>query len=380
MKKRMKPATTKIFGQPSWMISSDHVSAAITEIGGHVGPVQFRLDGRVIEPFSVAPWAEEVVPPGTPAILRVLRGDFFCAPFGGNETPWRGEKHPPHGDSANARWRFESCAGGTLRLSLRTRTRPGKIDKLVELREGETNIYCRHVLTGMEGPMSFGHHAMLKFPDAEGSGILSTSRLLHGQVAPRPFELPASGGYQCLKAGSAITRLDRVETADGKRADLRRYPARRGFEDLVMLVHEAEPDFAWSAVTFPNERYVWFSLKDPRVLRSTVLWISNAGRHYPPWSGRHAGVMGIEDVTSYFHYGLAESVRPNPVSRLGFPTCLKLKISAPLTVSYIMGVAAIPTGFGEVRAIRREAGSIVIESREGLRVRTAVDSGFLAGC
>ena len=89
-----------------------------------------------------------------------------------------------------------------------------------------------------------------------------------------------------------------------------------------MVVHEATPDFAWTAVTFPAQRYVWFALKDPRVLRSTVLWHSNGGRHYPPWNGRHVNVLGMEDVTTYFHFGLAESARPNSISRRGFPTCL----------------------------------------------------------
>jgi len=378
MMKISSPKKSKVFGQPSWRIASDKVSAAITEQGGHLAPVKFQLGRRIVEPFSIAPWAEEKLSGGTPALLRSLRGDFFCAPFGGNDTPYRGEKHPPHGESANSRWQQEpSPAGQPLHLSLRTLARAGRIDKFIGLRKGETNLYCRHVISRMDGPMSFGHHAMLKFPEAEGSGTISTSRILYGQVAPVPFELPDARGYQRLKPGSLITRLDRVETSDGKPADLRRYPARQGFEDLIMLVHESEPDFAWTAVVFPKEGYVWFSLKDPGVLRSTVFWISNGGRHYPPWNGRHLGVMGIEDVTSYFHYGLAESARPNPVSRAGFATCVKLKKSVPFTVSYIMGVAAIPAGFGRVQSIQREPGGIVLSSPEGIRIKTKVDTKFL---
>jgi len=371
----------KILGQPSWQISSDKVMAAITEQGGHLAPVTFRLGRRSVEPFSVAPWAGEKMAGNTPAILRSLRGDFFCAPFGGNDTPYRNEKHPPHGDSANSRWQFESCEsnsmGHTLHLSLQTTSRKGRIDKFIGLRDGETNLYCRHVISQMEGPMNFGHHAMLKFPGEEGAGLLSTSRILYGQVAPVPFESPANRGYQCLKPGSGIRRLDRVETSDGRHVDIGRYPSRQGFEDLVMLVHESEPDFAWTAVVFPQERYVWFSLKDPGVLRSTILWISNGGRHYPPWNGRHLGVMGIEEVTSYFHYGLAESVRRNPVNRKGFATCVNLRKRDPLTVSYIMGIAAIPEGFGRVKTIRREPGGIGISSSDGIQIKTAVDTKFL---
>ena len=95
-------------GQPSWRIASPHVEAFVTELGGHLGPVSFRLGGKRIEPYSVAPWAEERIDPATPNILRVLRGDFFCMPFGGNETPYRGERHPVHGETANARWELKS--------------------------------------------------------------------------------------------------------------------------------------------------------------------------------------------------------------------------------------------------------------------------------
>ena len=80
---------------------------------------------------------------------------------------------------------------------------------------------------------------MLKFPDAPGSGRISTSRLRHGQVAPLPLEDPAKRGYSALRPGAAFRRLDRVPAAAGGTTDVSRYPARRGFEDLVMLVHEA---------------------------------------------------------------------------------------------------------------------------------------------
>ena len=376
--KPKRPSKLTILGQPSWQLSSDKVTAAVTEQGGHLAPVKFHLAGRVVEPFSVAPWAREKLQPGTPAMLKSLRGDFFCAPFGGNETSWRGEKHPPHGDPANAKWKLRSFEGGQVwsawHWTMKTTSRPGRVHKSIRLKTGETNLYCRHVFSEMEGPMSFGHHAMLKFPEAPGSGIVSTSRILFAQVAPEPVESPAGGGYQSLKPGSRFTRLRRVATPDGQFADLEKYPARRGFEDLVMLVHESEPDFAWSAVAFPKERYVWFSLKDPRILRSTI--ISNAGRHYPPWNGRHARVMGIEDVTSYFHYGLAESANPNPVSRMGYATCMKLKKAAPLTVNYIMGVAAIPAKFGRVRSITR-APTLIRFSRSPSKSRTSShDSGL----
>jgi hypothetical protein len=146
-----------------------------------------------------------------------------------------------------------------------------------------------------------------------------------------------------------------------------------------MLTADPALTLAWSAVTFPLQRYVYFALRDPRVLRHTILWISNGGRHYPPWSGRHTAVMGIEDTTSYFHYGLAESVKANPLNRRGIPTALTLHPRKPTAVSYIFGVAAIPKGFDRVAEIREHRTGVELVSPSGQRVRCAVDLGWLRG-
>jgi hypothetical protein len=378
-----RSATRIVFEQPSWRLASANVEAFVTVMGGHLGPVTFDRKGKKLQPYSVAPWAEEATDPSLPPILQVLRGDFFCLPFGGNGTPCRGEKHPVHGETANARWQLESMAaqGGRtcLHLSLRTKVRPGRVDKRIWLMDGENVVYSQHVISGMSGRMNLGHHAMLKFPDVPGSGLISTSRFVCGQVFPQAFELPEKGGYSWLKPGAEFDSLKKVPSLDGKTADLSRYPARRGFEDLVMLVSDAKAPFAWTAVTFPKQRYVWFALKNPRILPQTVFWISNGGRHYPPWNGRHVNVMGLEEVCSNFHFGLAESLRPNPISAKGFPTCLALDPEKPLVVPYIMGVAGIPSGFDRVASITAAAGgrAVVLRSDNGKTAQARVHLDLL---
>lgn len=374
-------ALRTIHGQPSWRLASNTVEAFVTQTGGHLGPVTFKLGNRKVQPYSVAPWCTEKTPASLPPLLKALRGDFFCLPFGGNATPYRGEKHPPHGETANARW---SCVAhlnerGThcLHLALDTKIRRGHVDKVLFLRDGHQAIYSRHVLSGFQGPMDLGHHAMLKFPDAPGSGIISTSAFVYGQVFPEAFENPAQGGYNSLKAGATFDSLARVPMANGERADLTRYPARRGFEDLVMIVADEKLPFAWTAVTFPKEGFVWFALKNPRLLRHTIFWISNGGRHYAPWSGRHVNVLGLEEVTANFHYGLAESANPNPIARKGYPTALHLRPDEAITIPYIMGVAAIPKGFDRVKKIFREKDGIHLVAGNGKTAKAAVAMEFL---
>ena len=148
---------------------------------------------------------------------------------------------------------------------------------------------------------------------------------------------------------------------------------------MLMLVGASDAALGWTAVTFPRERYVWFALKDPRVLRQTILWISNGGRHYAPWNGRHVNVMGLEEVTAYFADGLAPSARPNALTRRGYATSLMFNPRRPTVVNYIMAVAAIPAGFARVADITAAADgqSVVLHGAGGRSVRAPLDVDFL---
>ncbi len=84
------------------------------------------------------------------------------------------------------------------------------MDKRIWLVEGQNTIYSQHVITGMSGPMNLGHHAMLRFPDTPGSGLVSTSRFVYGQVFPGAFERPEDRGYSWLKPGAEFKSLNRV--------------------------------------------------------------------------------------------------------------------------------------------------------------------------
>lgn len=380
----MKPTRKSVFSQPSWRIATRDVEAWLTETGGHLGPVAFRLSGRTVRPFHVAPWHGENLPRQTPPIIRVLRGDFFCMPFGGNGTVFGKERHPVHGEPANLRWKLASFQQDKhhtrLRAGVATRVRKGRVEKTIELRPKQHAIYQRHVVSGMSGPITIGHHAMLRFPDEPGSGVVSTSRFTFGAVYPEPTERPENRGYSILKPAAEFQTLERVPTITGEITDLSRYPARRGFEDIALVAADTSLPFAWTAVVFPAQRFAWFALKDPRVLASTIFWFSNAGRHYPPWNGRHVSVMGLEEVTSAFHPGLAESVAPNLLSRRGIKTVVDLDPNRPLVVNYIMAVADIPTGFDRVTDIVSAGdGAVRLLSDAGHAVQAPVDLSWLRG-
>jgi hypothetical protein len=368
----------KIQGQDSWALRTKNVEAAVTCQAGHLAPVRFRLGRRWVEPFEIAPWAEEELAAGTPQVLRVMRGDFFCMPFGGNQSVWRGEKHPPHGETANACWKLESAGADQLHVSLQTSIRLGKVDKYIRLIPGHTAIYVRHIISKMTGPMCFGHHPILTVPEGVTARV-SLSPFRFGRVFPGQFENPAQGGYSTLKPGAKFNSLNIVPRLDGGEADLSFWPAREGYEDLVQIAASPKNPLAWTALTLPDKRYVWFALKDPRVLPTTVIWMSNGGRHYVPWNGRHRRAIGLEEVVSNFHYGLAESAKPNGWTRAGVTTTVRLDPRQPLVINYIMAMAEIPRGFDVVKTIQIDAGKKLAKlvSKSGKKVFTKVDASFL---
>jgi len=339
-----------IQGQPSWLFSSPDVEAFITRQGGHLGPVRFRIGrDRWVSPLSVAPWAEEPLAPDMPELFRVLRGDFFCMPFGA------GPGQPLHGETANAAWTLVSNEPGRMELSLATTVQPGCVNKIIELLPGHSAVYQTHVITGMTGSMSFGHHAMLKLA-ADAGARISMSPFKIGKVLSAPFKDPTQDGYSILKPGAKFQSLSRVPQIDGKMADLSVYPARAGYEDLVQMESDTALPFAWTAAVNPTEGYVWLGVKNPRVLPATVFWISNGGRYYAPWNGRHSGVIGLEEVTG------------KPV-----------KLKTPLVVRYMMAMAAIPRGFDIVKSVEpaKNGKTVKLTARSGKTVTMPLNVGFV---
>jgi hypothetical protein len=377
-----RPALVRtIHGAPSWRITNDVVEAWVARDGGHLGPVSFKTPLGQIQPYSVAPWLPSEVGRNLPRVLRSLRGDFFCLPFGASGDPWHHETHPLHGETAEARWRYVSRlrSGDRTELvaQLKLRIRPGLVTKRIRIVLGQTVVYSSHEISGMDGPMCIGHHAMLRFPDRESSGHIACSGFRFGQVRPANGDDRSRFGNQSVLRPSATFRsLRRVAQKRAGYADLTRFPTRERFDDVVLLATRRTQRFAWFTVTFPKERYLWFSLKNTRLLASTLLWLSNGGFQVPPWDGRHRPVMGIEEITGFFDFGLKASAEPNTLSRRGVPTVLTLDSHRTLRIPYVMGIVCLPAGFERVRRVDFEPHHIRFWANSRMSIRQALDWSF----
>ena len=378
-----------VHNQSSFLLANEVVSIAITKRGGHMAPVTFAgSDDQQITPYYISPWQDEKSEDMPADVLVPLRGDFFCMPFGGNGTEWRGEKHPPHGETATGLWSFvddrTSKPGvSQLTLALDTHLRKGRVTKEISLREQHPVVYQRHTVEGFVGPTPVGHHATLAMPDDVETFTISTSPFRIGMTNPGVFSDPACGEYQLLAIGKTFGDLKEIPTLLKEPAciDCSRLPLRRGFSDLFAVVADIEAlngTPAWSAAVNTKEHWVWFSLRDPHKLPTTAFWLENHGRHSFPWNGRNQ-CLGLEDICGFFADGLAASVKENSLSDQGVATAITCSDATPVDIRSIQGAVSVPTTFDRVEEIIFGDDEIMLRAEGAQSVTVPLNYKFVLG-
>ena len=361
-----------VHGEPSFHLATPELDLSVTARGGHLAPVVFHLPGRDVSPYALAPW-QPAEYPEIPPLLSVLRGDFLCLPFGGQVAG------PPHGDPANANWTLLAGSADSLRLAMKTTDTGASVEKILSTRQGQNAVFAEHRISNLDGDFSYGSHPVLDLSGLRNeAGRVTVSPFRWASVFPGPFSNPADGETQALAEGGRFSDLRQVPLAAGGTTDLTRYPARRGNDDLVMMVNEPateEQPFAWSAVVLDG--YVWFSLKNPEDFPATMFWLSNGGRTAAPWNGRHIGRLGVEEVCSYFANGVDMS-RQDLLAAEGIPTTRHFKRDEIVSLRTIQAVAAVNTTFGAVSKILPVGeNQVMIEGEHGSKITAPVDWTFL---
>jgi hypothetical protein len=345
---------------------------------GHVRSLEIAQADRIIEPLHTAPWVEDaaiVEDRGIDQVLRSLSGDFFCAPFGLSDL----EDAPAHGWAANAGWRpidvREGQPGRTVaRFELGRTVLGAKLVKELSLRDGHPFLYERHIFIGGKGALPVANHAMTRF---DASGSLSFSPKLFAETPETALEPDPSRGRSRLRYPSQFTDLTKAPLADGGFADLTRYPIASAHEDFVSLVENPENPLGWAAALRPDKRDLFLSLKNPKDYPITMMWFSNGGRDYPPWNGRHRGVLGLEEGRTYAGHGHRASIADNAWSRRGVITALTLDPNGEVEVRNVIGGAAIPTGWSKIISVVAEPSRLTIVDRDGGSLSAPFDAAFL---
>ncbi|WP_404536667.1 hypothetical protein [Bradyrhizobium ottawaense] len=344
---------------------------------GHIASLAIDADGQRLCPLHRAPWINDPEIQRTEEIalsLRRLSGDFFCAPFGRSDV----EESPGHGWSANSEWvlvdvkRLGSRVTATYEL-----LRPimgAKLFKELSLVDHHPFLYQKHTFEGGRGRLSAGHHPMVHM---SAGGSLSFSPKRWAQTNDNPIETDPKRGRHALRY-PASADLGSFPLAKGGTVDLRRYPPAEGHEDFVTLVEAANSKFGWSAALRSGERDVVLFLKDPGELPVTMLWMSNAGRDYSPWLGRHRGVLGIEDGCCYLNAGHAAALASNSLSEAGIPTNFELHETGTASFRHVIGAWVAPPTWNSVLSVEQESDRLIVRGDGHAVVRLPFDSDFLA--
>lgn len=321
-------------------ITSAHCVAAVQSLGGMLGPVLFMLpDGRQVAPLHVAPWFDDPTRGNHPPILQELRGEWPCVPFGAdaprNLPPgWpanTGTSDVPHGHGSNLHWRFNSVTSDAVEMVCDyPETHP--IRRLWRHIKADAHAPALTITLRIEArapcALPLGLHPTLRLP-ADGTGRLIPPRFAMGRV----FPIDVEPGRGLLRPDATFTDLAQVPARNGGTLSLLDLPLAADTEELVQLCGvEGQFALAHGAEGW-QVRLHW----DAGVFPSLLLWVSNRGRDYAPWNGRHVA-LGAEPIASAFDLGPAVSGAANPIKAGGTATVVHLHPDAPFETQYRISV------------------------------------------
>lgn len=341
---------------------------------GHLSGLTIEHAGRSLAPLHRAPWLDEPADSLPETLIpgqRRLSGDFLCAPFSVSDV----EAGPLHGWTSNSPWQVVSSAptadGWQARLRLARTVMGATVDKLLTLRHGHPFLYQEHVFSGGEGMMPVAHHAMTAM-SAGGRLAFSPKRL--ALTPDKALETDPARGRSMLAYPARSATLDRFPVADGGHTSLLDYRASDRREDFVTLVEAGHTGLGWTAVAREQEKDLFLVLKNPVDLPVTMLWISNGGRNYAPWNGRHLGVIGVEDGRTA--PGHRASIGDNALKREGVATAFPL--GGEQRFRQVIGALPLDGVGRPPMAVAAEIGSLGLDFPDGARIAVPFDGDFLA--
>ena len=310
--------------------------AELQTLGGMLGPVLFRAPGRPdFAPLHVAPWCDEPGSAQLPGILRCLRGEWPCVPFGRTDRP---ESLPPdwtarepddrfgHGYASHHDWQWVEADEGALALTVEP---PGPLRRLTRTVRADPDAPALAITLAIAVrepcTLPVALHPTLRIEGLD----LQLDLPAHGGAVGYP--VPAEPGVSRLVPDARFASLAQAPCIDGSTLDLTRFPLPVDTEELLQLRAPAGP------VRLNHLRIGWAVELDwdRKLLPDLMLWVSHRGRAYPPWNGRHLA-LGLEPVNGPFDLGrVAAPPRHHPLAdRVGLtltpdrPLILKSRIAA----------------------------------------------------
>ncbi|MCR9136486.1 MAG: hypothetical protein NXI27_10860 [Alphaproteobacteria bacterium] len=335
----------------TWTIEWDGGHGQIEPLAGMLGPVWFSLpSGRSIQPFAIAPWSDDDTPEHDelPPILKRLRGEWPCVPFGVPDarTDLPGHwlegldtgRNPPddfiHGFSSNHDWELVTAKPGAITIKIDyPETHPvRRLTRTIRGHAGRAQLdISLKIETRQRMALPVGLHPVFALPASSGGAVLEFSGL--GSVHSYPVDTEA--GVSVIEPDQRAEGLDGLKVKAGGTLDASRLPLPHAAEELLLV----EGHGGRAILRNEDEGYQTQLTWDESVFPSCLLWISNGGRTAYPWNGRF-NAIGIEPVAAAFDLGHAHSLNDqNPLRRAGLETALHLSPDRPFETNYSIALS-----------------------------------------
>jgi len=302
-----------------------HGVVSVEDLGGMLGPTLFVLpDGRQVAPFQIAHCADEPGGEELPGILKRLRGEWPCVPFGSDadrvaEGGWPGSQAAgtvdlfPHGFSSNNPWRFEAGSEGRIALAVdypEAHPIRGLRRTVTPDASGAALDFTLEIDVRRDCVLPIGLHPSFRLPAKVGAMRIEVGSEVAGMTFPAPVDASS-----IFRQGEVLQPWHDVPLQAGGRIDVRQLPLPQPTEELVQLLDMPGRAALWNTAEGYRVRLNW----DAEHYPSALLWFSNRGRQMAPWNGRHLA-LGLEPICSAFDLGAQVSAAENPISRRGVKT------------------------------------------------------------
>lgn len=313
-------------------IVAQGISARFASDLGRLDTFVVMDEGRHIAPLHHAPWVgtSEAMPLDAAPLMAGLGGDFFCAPFAGSE----GES-PLHGWPANVLWDIALAAQDRVRAVCSRPVFGSTLIKELAVLDAHPFVYQRHIFVGGKGRVTVANHANVSVP--KGAHI-RTSAKSHWETPDTAQETDPAMGRSYIACPARSNDPAVFPTANGNTVDLTTYPWFDQSEEFAIGIEAKDSPLGWTAVTRPEEGDLFLSLRHPRHVPMTMLWQSNGGRDYAPWSGRHIGCLGVEEGAAAHMLGLSSE------ADLAGPGALTLAPFGSVEIRHVTGAISWPSG------------------------------------
>lgn len=320
-----------------WTLKWGYGEATVQSLGAMLGPVRFELGGgRNISPLHVAPWGDDARWPG---LMRALRGEWPCVPFG--------TVHPPsglprgfdllncpdnwdHGYGSNHLWQLVDQTSHILSLRIDYPAN-GEIESLERVIKANPDApildVSLTVLVRRDVMLPVAHHPTFAVPP-EGVQILGCPH-----QAIRSYPAAVEPGVSRILPDRTATSLTALPTATGS-LDVTQLPLPVATEEILQIAG-CQPPFALRYAASGADVLLDWNAEE---LPDALLWISNGGRTHAPWCGKNFA-LGVEPANSFFDLGRV--VVPPASHPLADRSGLRFLVGKPRTLHYRLSAQTI---------------------------------------